>query len=158
MDKECTLINGWRVFAHPCFLSQIQALVTEVETAAKKSPENWQKKKCTRRLAAIVKVIDTLITVNPGDEHFRQGNTMGKPYIHWRRVKFLQQFRLFFRYNEQHKIIILAWVNDEHTLRARDSQTDAYSVFKSMLGKKRPPDNWDQLLKEAVNLPEFGLN
>jgi 6-phosphofructokinase 1 len=45
----------------------------------------------------------------------RQGGTLGEEYKHWFRAKFLQQFRLFFRYQQSAgaKIIVLAWVNDE---------------------------------------------
>lgn len=150
MNKECITINGWRVFIHPCFQDQMLSLIAKVKTAAIKFPDDWKKKKCARRLAATVKVIDTLITVDPGDERFRQGHTLGKSYSHWRRAKFLQQYRLFFRYSDQHKIIILAWMNDDKTLRARNSHADAYTVFNNMLNKKRPPDNWEQLLKEAL--------
>lgn len=42
-----------------------------------------------------------------------------------------------------------AEVNDEDTKRAYESSDDAYRVFRKMLGSGHPPDDWDQLLKEA---------
>jgi toxin YhaV len=45
-------------------------------------------------------------------------------------------------------------VNDNETLRTYGSNTDAYVVFKKMLGKNRPPDDWDALLKESRNESE----
>ncbi len=45
--------------------------------------------------------------------------------------------------------LVYAWVNDESTKRAYNSKTDAYRTFKKMLNKGRPPDIWEQLIKEA---------
>ena len=44
----------------------------------------------------------------------------------------------------------MAWVNDDKTLRAYGSKTDAYATFKGMLEDGNPPDNFDALLKEAA--------
>ncbi|MFV1920915.1 type II toxin-antitoxin system YhaV family toxin, partial [Sphingomonas sp. MJ1 (PH-R8)] len=40
-------------------------------------------------------------------------------------------------------------VNDATTLRTYGSRTDAYAVFKGMLDKGNPPDDWTALLKAA---------
>ncbi len=40
-------------------------------------------------------------------------------------------------------------VNDADTKRAYESGDDAYRVFRKMLQKGRPPDDWDRLLSEA---------
>ena len=61
-----------------------------------------------------------------------------------------QRFRLFFRYNATAKIIIFAWVNDSDTLRTYGSKSDAYAIFRSMLDKGNPPDDWETLTKAAV--------
>jgi toxin YhaV len=37
-------------------------------------------------------------------------------------------------------------VNDDTTLRAYDSRTDAYRVFKGMLEDGDPPSDWKALL------------
>jgi toxin YhaV len=41
-------------------------------------------------------------------------------------------------------------VNDDKTLRAYGSRTDAYATFKGMLEDGNPPDTFDALLKEAA--------
>ncbi len=46
-------------------------------------------------------------------------------------------------------MIVLAWVNDENTKRAYESEDDAYRVLRRMLASDHPPDDWNQLLKEA---------
>ncbi len=46
---------------------------------------------------------------------------------------------------------MFAWVNDEQTKRAYESKTDAYRTFQKMLKSGHPPDDWEQLLKQAKN-------
>lgn len=92
-----------------------------------------------------------VIPQNPEREDYRQGDTIGADKKHCMRAKFFQQYRLFFRYRKTEKLIIYAWVNDETTLRAYGGKADAYAVFKKMLEKKRPPDDWDALMKESVD-------
>jgi toxin YhaV len=40
-------------------------------------------------------------------------------------------------------------VNDDNTKRAYESSDDAYSVFRKMLESGHPPDDWNQLLRQA---------
>ena len=101
-------------------------------------------------MAAILKMAFEVIPRDPADRIFFQGNTLGPSYRHWHRGKFFDgRYRLFFRFSTSAKAIVLAWVNDEETLRTYRLKTDAYAVFKGMLGKNRPPDDWDTLLREA---------
>ena len=143
------VINGWNIFAHSLFLDQLEELVTRVELLRQKDPQNYQKKNPTKRLAAIAKLAFEVIPEDPTRNDYRQGTTLGDNHKHWFRAKFFQQYRLFFRYHQESKIIVLVWVNDEDSKRAYGSKTDAYRVFKKMLENDRPPDDWDVLLKEA---------
>ncbi|MDJ0662200.1 MAG: type II toxin-antitoxin system YhaV family toxin [Crocosphaera sp.] len=144
------VVNGWSIYAHPVFLNQVEALIEEVHARKERDPKNWRKKNCTKRLAAIFKMVSQNIPANPGAPAFRQGDTIGERRKHWFRAKFLQQYRLFFRFDSNAKVIVLAWVNDERTLRAYGGKTDAYATFKGMLEGGNPPDNFDTLMKEAV--------
>jgi len=90
---------------------------------------------------------------------------LGDEHKHWFRAKLFQQYRLFFRYNQESKIIIYAWAkasapcsrplptipvgNDDNTKRAYGSSTDAYRIFHRMIKSGHPPDDWKSLLKEA---------
>ena len=56
---------------------------------------------------------------------------------------------MFFRFDTRSRIIIYGWVNDDLTLRTYGARTDAYSVFKRRLDECNPPDDWNDLLKEA---------
>jgi toxin YhaV len=114
-----------------------------------KYPQDYKHKNATKRLAAIAKLAFDVIPQDPTRSDYRQGDTLGDDYKHWFRAKFFQQYRLFFRYHQEAKIIVFAWVNDENSKRAYDSKTDAYRIFKKMLESGIPPDNWDDLLKDA---------
>ena len=149
-----SLINGWAIFAHPQFLAQIEALAQQVEALRAKDPIGYVHKNANKRLAAIIKLAFDVIPQDPTRPEYRQGNTLGEHYKHWLRVKFLQQYRLFFRYHAPSKVIVLAWVNDENTKRAYESGDDTYRVFKKMLASGHPPDDWAQLLFDAKSVGE----
>jgi toxin YhaV len=142
-------INGWKVYLHPLFLDQQNRMIEEVRKVRAADPQNFGSKRCTKILRAMRKVAYREIPRDPFDPQYRQGNTLGEDYKHWFRGKFLQQYRLFFRFSEKDRIIILAWVNDEGTKRAYESKTDAYRTFRTMLDRGHPPDDWATLLKEA---------
>ena len=148
------LIHGWTVFAHPLFLAQIEALAQQVEAFKQKDPVGYVKRNANKRLAAIIKLAFDVIPQDPTRTEYRQGNTLGDAYKHWFRAKFVQQYRLFFRYHAPSKVIVLAWVNDDDTKRAYESSDDAYRVFRKMLASGHPPDDWDQLLDEAKHAAE----
>ena len=143
------VVNGWTIFSHPLFLSQIEALTQQVEALKQKDPAGYAQKNASKRLAAIAKLAFEVIPQDPARPEYRQGSTLGEGHKHWFRAKFFQQYRLFFRYHDKAKIIVFAWVNDESSKRAYESSDDAYRVFRKMLESGHPPDDWDQLLVEA---------
>ena len=151
-DKTFT-INGWTIYAHPLFLDQLESMIEAVEKARRRDPKGYKKKRAAKLLAAVLKVAFEDIPSDPTRDAYRQGGTLGGEYKHWFRAKFLQQFRLFFRYQQTSdvKIIVLAWVNDESTLRAYESVNDAYAIFRKMLNRGHPPDTWKELVAAASN-------
>lgn len=151
MSDDTFEVNGWTVYAHPLFLDQLEAIIAAVEKARKKDPKGYRKKRSAKLLAAVLKVAFDDIPSDPTRDVYRQGSTLGDEYKHWFRAKFLQQFRLFFRYQQsaEAKIIVLAWVNDDSTLRAYESANDAYAVFRKMLDRGTPPDTWNELVAAA---------
>lgn len=149
MDFPANL-NGWTIYAHPCFDTQYQELVDSVEALKRKFPDDYQKKKETKVLAHMLKSVSD-ITHDPRSPAYRPGDSIGDSYTDWSRAKFgTGTFRLFFRYSFANKIIVLAWFNDGDTLRTYGSKTDAYKVFSKMLDKGNPPDNWSTLLKMCL--------
>lgn len=149
------IVNGWTLYTHPLFLKQLEQLIKAVEKAKKKNPKDYQQSANAKLLAAIRKLTFENIPVDPGRSEYRQGGTLGKTRKHWFRAKFSSgRFRLLFRYSSSAKIIVYAWVNDQNALRTYGSKSDAYAVFKSMLDKDNPPDDWDALIENSVNLPK----
>lgn len=144
-----TVVNGWSIYIHLLFLAQLEASIAQVEALQRKDPQGYVNKNATKRLAAIQKLAFAAIPQDPTRPEYRQGGTLGDEYKHWFRAKFFQQYRLFFRYHAQAKIIVLAWVNDEDTKRAYESNDDAYRAFRKMLESGNPPDDWDGLLRQA---------
>jgi toxin YhaV len=143
------VINGWTIFAHPFFLDEVEKLMIQVERLQQKDSNNYRRKNATKRLAAIYKLAFETIPQDPTRTEYRQGTTLGDEYKHWFRAKFFQQYRLFFRYHLESKIIVLVWVNDEKSKRAYGSSTDAYRIFGKMIDSGEPPNNWDSLLLAA---------
>jgi toxin YhaV len=148
-ESSPLVINGWEVYMHPLFLDQFEAVKAAVRVQKKRDPRHYQRKPANKRLIAIMRLVFEVIPQDPTRPEYRQGNTLGVEYKHWFRAKFFQQYRLFFRYHTERKIIVLAWVNDESTKRAYESPSDAYRVFKRMLHSGHPPDSWDELLAES---------
>lgn len=144
----------YQLFAHPLLLSQLDALEAEVMKLKTRDPGGYLQKNATKRLAALTRLIFDIIPQDPTRPEYRQGHTLGAAHSHWFRAKFFQQYRLFFRYSQQERVIVYAWVNDEQTKRAYGSATDAYRVFGRMLAEGEPPSDWNALMKAAEALPE----
>jgi toxin YhaV len=144
---------GWRLFVHPAFSKPFDALVAEVARLRDDDPHGYRQHPKAKLLKRIVDLVLREIPRDPGVSEYRLGNTLGPAPRHWRRAKFLGRFRLFFRYSSSAGVIIYAWVNDESTLRKSGGSTDPYHVFDRLLRQRRPPDDWDELMKEAQSLP-----
>lgn len=143
-------IHGWSVLAHDCFLTQFEEMVEAVELLRQQQPNIYQKKSVTKRLEAVTKLAFDIIPQDPTREIYRQGKTLGEKNKHWFRAKFYQQYRLFFRYHLESKIVVFGWVNDPDTKRAYGSKSDAYKFFGKMLEDGYPPNDWNTLLSSAV--------
>lgn len=144
--------SGWTLVAHPLFLGQVAELAREVARLRLKDAASYQRRNATKRLAAILKLALEVIPEDPSRAEFRLGDALGKEHTHWRRAKFFQQYRLFFRYDSTARVIAYAWVNDEDTRPAYESASDAYRVFGRMLVSGNPPDSWDALCKASRSL------
>jgi toxin YhaV len=141
--------NGWNLLFHECLVEQLQKLHTTAARAQKKDPHGSESNANVRLLAALSKLIFEAVPSDPNREEYQQGNTMGDTFRHWRRTKIGRRFRLFFRFDSKTRIILFAWVNDEHTLRASGSKSDPYAVFQRMLERGHPPDSWAEILSTS---------
>ena len=145
-------INGWLIVAHELFLDQVAGLAAEVAKDRSKHPDTYKGRRAAKMLAAIYRLVFNDIPSDPASAAYQQGNTLGEAHRHWRRAKFYQQYRLFFRFRASEggeKVIVFVWVNDEDTNRAYGSKTDAYAVFRRMLDSGNPPDDWTELWRQC---------
>ena len=140
------MINGWTIYAHPLFLDQLEVLIVEVEALRTKDLQGYVSKNSSKRLAAITRLMLKDIPQDPSRKEYQQGSTLGAAHRHWRRAKFFQQYRLFFRFHTRSRLIVLGWVNDTDTKRAYGSKTE--------LASGHPPDDWEELMKEAAQVAE----
>ena len=141
--------HSWSLLFHECLSEQLQRLHAAAERAQQQDPQGFESNANVRLLAALSKLIFDAVPSDPGREEYRQGNTMGAAFRHWRRAKVGRRFRLFFRYDTKTRIIIFAWVNDENTLRSSGSKSDPYAVFQRMLERGHPPDDWGALMSSS---------
>lgn len=151
-DGQPVLVDGWRIYFWEGFRLQLTEFEKILEKLRNKNPSAWQKNKNAKFILRVFHIILKEVPSNPSDRVYRQGLTLGSDNKHWRRAKFYERFRLFFRYDLEEKIIIFAWLNDESTQRKAGSRTDAYSVFEAMLKKGKPPNSWNDLLAASKPL------
>lgn len=138
--------HGWSLLFHDCLIEQLQKLDAAVTRAKAQNPASFESNANVKLFDALATLILQVVPGDPSRDEYRQGNTMGPSFRHWRRAKIGRRFRLFFRFDSKAKIIIFAWLNDEHTLRSSGARTDPYVVFQRMLKSGHPPDDWDSLL------------
>lgn len=138
--------HGWNLLFHECLSEQLKTLYSAAERAKQQDPKGFESNANVRLFTALSKLLFDVVPSDPNREEYRQGNTMGTAFRHWRRAKIGRRFRLFFRFDSKTRIIIFAWVNDENTLRSSGSKSDPYIVFQRMLERGRPPDDWAALI------------
>lgn len=141
--------HGWTIFFHPCALAEFEGRVKQVAAELRGNPDA-QPSGNRKLLAHLMDLAFNKIPSNPLDPMFRHGGTLEGDRRHWYRGKTgAGRYRLFFRFRSSEKLIVYGWVNDEDSLRTYGSNTDAYVEFAKRLDKGRPPDDWDDLVKEA---------
>lgn len=140
---EC---HGWTLLFHEGVVEQLRKLHAAAQRAERNDPQGFAGNANVKLFRALSQLIMDAVPSDPARDEFRQGNTLGPAYRHWRRAKIGRRFRLFFRYDSKAKVIVYVWVNDEQTLRSAGSKSDPYAVFEKMLGRGNPPDDWNALM------------
>ena len=141
--------HGWNLLFHEGLIEQLQKLQTAAQKAQTQDPQGFESNANVKLFNALAQLMLETVPSDPSRDEYRQGNTMGPAFRHWRRAKLGRRFRLFFRFDSKTRIIIFAWVNDENTLRSSGSKTDPYAVFQKMLQRGNPPDDWAALVSAS---------
>lgn len=145
--------HGWTLLFHACLVEQLEKLKTAADRAEAADPSGFEANTNVKLFRALGQLIFETVPADPAREEYRQENTLGTAYRHWRRAKIGRRFRLFFRYDSKAKVIVFAWVNDENTLRSAGGKSDPYAVFQKMLDRGHPPNDWAALL--AASHPDW---
>ena len=145
--------HGWTLLFYKEFSRQLAKLDDAAERARRKNPQGFASNANVKLLRAVDRAMSEVIPQDPSRAEYRQGNTLGRGYRHWRRARIGRRFRLFFRYDAKAKVIVYAWMNDERTLRSAGSRTDPYTVFAGMLAQGNPPDDWASLIAGSAQNP-----
>ncbi|MCL2898778.1 type II toxin-antitoxin system YhaV family toxin [Brenneria tiliae] len=138
--------HGWTLLFHDCVIEQLRKLHAAAQRAEQNDPTGFASNANVKLFRALSQLMLEVVPGDPSCDEYRQGNTLGPDYRHWRRAKIGRRFQLFFRYDSKAKVIVYAWVNDEQTLRSSGSKSDPYAVFEKMLGRGNPPDDWSVLV------------
>ena len=56
-DGAPLVVHGWRIYAHPLFLDQLELLITEVEALRREDPQGYGNRNPSKRLAAITRLM-----------------------------------------------------------------------------------------------------
>ena len=123
--------HGWNLLFHECLIGQLQKLEVAARRAKTQDPRGFESNANVKLFNALARLLLETVPSGPDREAYRQGNTMGAEFRHWRRAKIGRRFRLFFRFDSRSRVIIFAWVND--------------GVFHKMLEPGHPPDDWATL-------------
>jgi toxin YhaV len=144
--------HGWTLYRASAFIEAFAILEAEVERLWVEKPDAFASHPKAKLHARIRTLILEEIPRDPNAHAYSLGNTLGPTYRHWRRAKFLQRFRLFFRFDSASRMIVYAWMNDENTLRKAGSRSDPYAIFSRRLENGDPPDAWDEFLADGRRL------
>ena len=104
--------HGWTLLFHDCLIAQLTRLHLAVERVRSQGAEGFDSNANVKLFNALADLIFERVPTDPNRTEYRQGNTLGLPFRHWRRAKIGRRFRLFFRFDSRSQIIIYAWVND----------------------------------------------
>lgn len=107
--------HGWTLLFHDCVAEQLQKLSAAADWVRQADPEGFEGNANVKLFRALSQVILDAVPTDPARDEYRQSNTLGAAYRHWRRAKVGRRFRLFFRYDSKASVIVFAWVNDEVT-------------------------------------------
>jgi len=113
--------HGWTLLFHDCLIAQLTRLRLAVERVRSQGAEGFESNANVKLFNALADLIFERVPTDPNRTEYRQGNTLGLHFRHWRRAKLGRRLRLFFRFDSRSRIIIYAWAYDAQTLRASNS-------------------------------------
>ena len=142
------MLNGWTFLAWPAFDERWSRLILAVAKKRAADPKRYKTSPEARLLKGLVLVIRGHIARDPNAPAHR----LRRDLAAWRRVRFFGRYRLFYRFSSEHRVVVLTWLNDEHTVRKEGAKSDPYAVFAAMLARGEIPADWTALVAGSSGL------
>ena len=141
-----TNFNGWKIFFHPLFNEQWQALSSRVlDLKSRLSKEQFITHPDVKLLKTLDIGIKNKITQDPLASHFVLQKPLQK-YSRLKKMGLASRYRLFFRVFDEQKTIIIFWLGFP---RKEGDKNDCYEVFTKKVKNGDFPENLEKLLAEC---------
>jgi toxin YhaV len=79
--------HGWTLLFHDCLIDQLRKLEAAATRAQRQDSAGSDGNANVTLFKALSQLILEVVPIDPNREEFRQGNTLGGDYRHWRRAK-----------------------------------------------------------------------
>ncbi len=79
--------HGWTLLFHECVVEQLKKLHMAVLRAERSDPTGFESNANVKLFRALSRLILEVVPSDPAREDYRQGNTLGRAYGHWRWAK-----------------------------------------------------------------------
>jgi toxin YhaV len=138
--------HGWVLLFHECIVEQLQKLHAAAARAQRNDPKGFERNANVKLFRALSQLILETVPSDPARDEYRQGNTLGPDYRHWRRAKVGRRFRLFFRYDSRRRPSCSPGSMMSRRCGRRAASPTPTPMFEKMLERGNPPDDWDSLV------------
>jgi len=140
--------HGWNLLFHDGLIEQLQKLQTAAQKAKAQDPQGFESNANVKLFNALAQLMLETVPSDPSRDEYRQGNTMGPAFRHWRRAKLGRRFRLFFRFDSKTRIIIFIAMKEAQTYFAERQARADLTEFDAVMARTRgePPREGDRIL------------
>ena len=140
--------HGWNLLFHEGLIEQLQKLQTAAQKAQTQDPQGFESNANVKLFNALAQLMLETVPSDPSRDEYRQGNTMGPAFRHWRRAKLGRRFRLFFRFDSKTRIIIFMAMMEAQTYLAKRQARADLNAFDAVMARTggEPPREGDRIL------------
>ncbi len=140
--------HGWNLLFHEGLIEQLQKLQTAAKKAKAQDPQGFESNANLKLFNALAQLMLETVPSDPSRDEYRQGNTMGPAFRHWRRAKLGRRFRLFFRFDSKTRIIIFMAMMEAQTYLAKRQARADLNAFDAVMARTggEPPREGDRIL------------
>ncbi len=140
--------HGWNLLFHDGLIEQLQKLQTAAQKAKAQDPQGFESNANLKLFNALAQLMLETVPSDPSRDEYRQGNTMGPAFRHWRRAKLGRRFRLFFRFDSKTRIIIFMAMMEAQTYLAKRQARADLNAFDAVMARTggEPPREGDRIL------------